>query len=184
MAHPRSLVGGFSVSLVLLAACGGGVPTSTRSAETDASSAIEAPPPRSGSAAPAGSSAASASPAASSSAAPVADAPVATEEELVFSTGGTGKLPATTIRKVLRDKLSAYTACYQMAHDKDPAFKGRFVAHFRIEKAGSVANVEIRGKKTDATFSSCLADQIGTLRFPKPKGGEVQVVYPLDFSEQ
>ena len=131
---------------------------------------------------------ASAQPAASSSASSVDEvgkstgARIVTDEELTFSTGGTGKLPATTIRKVLRDKMPAYLACYEKARERTPELKGRFAAAFRIEPSGAVSAVEMRGSRKDPAFSSCLAGEVKALKFPKPKGGVVEVVYPLDFS--
>ena len=112
-------------------------------------------------------------------ASPVATEPV--QEDLAFSTGGTGKLPATTIRKVLRDKMPAYIACYQKARERTPDLHGRVAAFLRISPSGAVGEVEMRPDR-DARLSSCLADEIKALKFPKPKGGSIDVVYPLDFA--
>ncbi len=80
--------------------------------------------------------------------------------------------------------MPAYLACYERARSRTPDLKGRFAAHLRIEPSGVVSTVEMRGQRSDADFSKCLGDVIKALKFPKPRGGEVQVVYPLDFSEQ
>jgi len=156
----------------------GGAPTGA-TPSSDASSSSTSP---AGSALPASAESESL-PGGTAAAPPRAAAEVPpTEEELTFSTGGTGKLPATTIRKVLRDKMPAYIACYEKARERTPDLKGRFAAAFRIESSGAVRTVEMRGSRKDAAFSSCLADEVKALKFPKPKGGVVEVVYPLDFS--
>lgn len=92
-------------------------------------------------------------------------------------------MPASKVQKVLRQKLQAYASCYEAARTRKPGLRGRFTVRFRIEPAGTVSTVEVRGAGADATFTTCLADIVKSLSFPKPRGGEVDVVYPLDFSE-
>jgi hypothetical protein len=107
-------------------------------------------------------------------------------DQLPFTTGGTGKLPAATIKKVVRSRMPGYIECYQKALETAPDLAGKVALRFRIEPSGKVGEVEPRGAgvKKQPAFAACLRDQVAGLTFPRPKGGPVEVVYPLAFAAE
>jgi len=60
----------------------------------------------------------------------------------------------------------------------------KVVVRFVIDPAGVVASVQSIPGTTmpDARVTSCVIDEYVKLRFPKPAGGQVGVVYPIAFS--
>lgn len=124
-----------------------------------------------------GASANSASPGA-----PPADATMGSEgEEVPFSTGGTGTVDRGQLRKVLHGAMPSFVGCYQRALSKTPSLRGKFAARFRIEPDGAIGKAATTGPGGNPEFQSCVTDAIRGLQFPKPRGGAVEVVYPLTF---
>lgn len=142
--------------------------------------AMSAPPPP---AALAPASVPTASPASLPAPTASPSAPSAPEagEEVPFSAGGTGHLDAKQIKDVLHQKMPVITACYSRAITTTPSLHGQFVARFRVEASGAVSRAETSGSTLNPAFLACVSDAVRSLQFPKPRGGYVEVVYPLDF---
>lgn len=102
-------------------------------------------------------------------------------EEVPFSTGGTGTVDPGQVKKVLHGAMPNFVSCYQRALSKTPSLRGKFAARFRIEPDGSVRKAATTGPGGNPEFQSCVTDAIRGLQFPKPRGGAVEVVYPLTF---
>jgi hypothetical protein len=61
-----------------------------------------------------------------------------------------------------------------------PGLDGTVVSEFTISPQGAVLNSKASGVAKEV--SDCVADVIGTIQFPAPKGGGlVQVRYPFTF---
>lgn len=94
-----------------------------------------------------------------------------------------GQLDASEIRRVVRADMARYQQCYEAALGKTPTLAGKVSVHFVIGLDGSVVSAENRGSTlADETVVECVVRAFSKLRFPTPKGGAVNVVYPLDFA--
>jgi hypothetical protein len=97
-----------------------------------------------------------------------------------FEFSRVGKLEASVIQAVVRAEYNRLRACYQDGLSRDPRLRGRVSARFTIRESGVVARVRNAGSDLpDATVVSCVLSVFTTLRFPKPVGGTVAVVYPV-----
>jgi hypothetical protein len=94
-----------------------------------------------------------------------------------------GTIPQRDIQDVVRSVFDHYRACYQDGLGRNPRLQGRVTIYFVIATDGSVAQVEDRGSDLpDRGVIACIADNFRLLRFPKPNGGIVRVVYPIIFN--
>jgi outer membrane biosynthesis protein TonB len=94
-----------------------------------------------------------------------------------------GRLPPEVIARVVRAHLGAIRACYDQGLAKSPTLKGTVKIKFIIGTDGSVVNAQDEGSQLPATdVVDCVRSTFRRLSFPKPEGGTVTVVYPLDFS--
>jgi hypothetical protein len=92
----------------------------------------------------------------------------------------TGDLDKNIIRRYIRRKLPQIKYCYEKQLLVKPGLAGTVNSAFQISPQGSVLNSSASGVSNDV--SSCVADVIKTIQFPKPKGGGlVQVRYPFTF---
>lgn len=91
-----------------------------------------------------------------------------------------GDLDKNIIHRYLRRKLPRIKYCYEKELSAEPGLKGTVVANFQIGPSGAVVGSAAKG--VNAKVSSCVADVIKSIQFPKPRGGGiVQVRYPLSF---
>lgn len=97
-----------------------------------------------------------------------------------------GRLPAETIRKIVRASFGKYRKCYEAGLGKDPTLEGKVIVRFVIDRQGKVSAVGIAPESTmpDDTVSTCIAEAYKTLEFPQPEGGIVTVTYPIMFSPE
>ncbi len=94
-----------------------------------------------------------------------------------------GRLPADVIQSVVRKRFSTFRTCYEEGLRKDPTLKGRVAVRFVIDLDGRVSSAsDARSDLPDATVLRCITDTVRELVFPKPEGGIVTVVYPIEFS--
>lgn len=102
------------------------------------------------------------------------------------ATAVSGRLPAETIRKIVRASFGKYRKCYEAGLGKDPTLEGKVIVRFVIDRQGKVSAVGIAPESTmpDDTVSTCIAEAYKTLEFPQPEGGIVTVTYPIMFSPE
>jgi hypothetical protein len=94
-----------------------------------------------------------------------------------------GRLPPAMIQRVVRENYEKFRYCYEKGLARDPTLAGRIAVRFVIERDGSVSRAGVAGNDMpDCDVSSCLVRIYKTLRFPKPDGGIVTVVYPIMFA--
>jgi hypothetical protein len=92
----------------------------------------------------------------------------------------TGDLDKNIIRRYIRRQLARIKYCYEKQLLVNQGLQGTVVTNFVINGDGSVSNSKAGGVNGDV--SSCVADVISSIQFPKPKGGGiVQVRYPFNF---
>ena len=97
-----------------------------------------------------------------------------------------GRLPPEVIQKVIREQSHLLRACYVAGLEREPELTGRVVTRFVINREGAVsaAGVDDTSTLEDQEARSCVTRVFLGLVFPKPEGGVVSVVYPIQFSPE
>lgn len=95
-----------------------------------------------------------------------------------------GRIEPVVIRSIVRAALMDFRRCYEAGFARDPKLRGSVSTQFVIALDGSVSQAEVGAGTTmpDKAVVSCVVEVFGRLRFPRPEGGIVTVVYPLSFS--
>ncbi len=92
----------------------------------------------------------------------------------------TGDLDKNIIRRYIRRKLPRIKYCYEKQLLVNQGLEGTVVSAFIIQPNGTVTASKASGMPPEV--SDCVAEVIGTIQFPKPRGGGiVQVRYPFNF---
>jgi hypothetical protein len=80
--------------------------------------------------------------------------------------------------------LWAFQRCYEDGLTRDPMLQGRVVVQLTIGVEGRVTNVRRDPTTTleDTVVLDCILADYKKMRFPKPEGGTVNVVYPIAFT--
>jgi hypothetical protein len=91
-----------------------------------------------------------------------------------------GDLDKAIIRRYIKRNINKIQYCYEKELLAKPGLHGTVSTQFFISPAGTVPQATASG--VDGTVSSCVADVLKGIEFPKPKGGGgVQVNYPFTF---
>ncbi|MFT3698954.1 MAG: AgmX/PglI C-terminal domain-containing protein [Kofleriaceae bacterium] len=91
-----------------------------------------------------------------------------------------GDLDKAIIRRYIKRNIQKITYCYEKQLLAKPGLSGTVQTQFFISPNGNVT--ASNGSGVDPEVSSCVADVIKGIEFPKPKGGGgVQVNYPFTF---
>jgi hypothetical protein len=80
-----------------------------------------------------------------------------------------GDLDRNLIRRYLRRQLPKLTYCYEKQLLVNHDLQGTVTAGFLIEASGAVAGAKASGVSSEV--SSCMADVLASIMFPKPTGG-------------
>jgi TonB family protein len=93
------------------------------------------------------------------------------------------RLEPPLIQASVRAQFDRFRRCYEAGLRRDDRLQGRVAVRFTIDPSGHVA--EARQDDTtdmpDRQVVDCLVREFALLRFPKPEGGTVTVVYPIIF---
>ena len=91
-----------------------------------------------------------------------------------------GDLDKAIIKRYIKRSVDKIAYCYEKQLLAKPNLSGTVNVTFYIDPNGNVKSSN--GSGVDAAVSSCVADVISNINFPKPKnGGGVQVNYPFNF---
>lgn len=99
-----------------------------------------------------------------------------------------GRLDPHIIQSVVRTNFyTLFAPCYDDALRSNRHLRGRVVTKFVIDLDGSVATVADAGSDAgtnmpDLNVVRCVVRHFGDLKFPAPDGGNVTVVYPIQFN--
>lgn len=94
-----------------------------------------------------------------------------------------GELDPNAVSSVVRQNQLAIKACYEGELKRNPSLKGRIEVMILIDSLGRVAKVEVASNTMgNREVADCMQSRIRRWRFPKPKGGDVEVKYPFIFS--
>jgi hypothetical protein len=93
-----------------------------------------------------------------------------------------GDLSQSAIERVVRNRSERFQGCYDAGLKKNPALQGQVLARIVIADDGTVAASEDAGSSMlDTDVVSCVLKGMKKLRFPRPEGGYVTVLYPMKF---
>jgi uncharacterized membrane protein YgcG len=94
-----------------------------------------------------------------------------------------GNFDKQIIKRVINQKKSEITNCYNKELMKKPDLKGRITMKWRILSSGNVGDVSVSNNEMgNSEVANCLKGRIAGWKFPAPKGGgAVDVAYPFNF---
>lgn len=91
-----------------------------------------------------------------------------------------GFLSKEQIDRVVRANQAAIKYCFEVEMQRQPKLEGAVHMNWRIDLTGHVTVVKVAKTTLDnARVEGCMSRQIKRWVFPKPDGGEVDVVYPF-----
>ncbi|MBN9160520.1 MAG: hypothetical protein BGO98_18400 [Myxococcales bacterium 68-20] len=95
-----------------------------------------------------------------------------------------GLLEPSLVQASVRAQFDRFRRCYEDGLRRDARLRGRVAVRFTIDPTGYVA--EARPDDTtdmpDREVVDCVVRGFTLLRFSKPEGGSVKVVYPIVFN--
>ena len=101
--------------------------------------------------------------------------------------GGSGSINPSVIAKTLAQYVGAFQYCYNKALQGNPRLKGELKVRFTILISGMTDKnaISFLGPAArDTGLTSCIYRVFSRIKFPSPKGGEVTVSYPMNFTAQ
>jgi hypothetical protein len=103
-----------------------------------------------------------------------------TEEEMKAE--AEASIDAESVRLVVKQHLPQVHACYSRAF-KDSSPGGRVEIGFAVQPSGRADRVRTESNSTDSeSLARCLESRVKEWQFPRPVGGEVELIYPFVFS--
>lgn len=100
---------------------------------------------------------------------------------------GEGSINPGIIAKTLARHVGAFQYCYNKSLRSNAGLSGELKVIFVILESGDVLvdNIGFSGPAAkDANLTSCIKRVFVRIKFPQPKGGDVTVGYPLNFTAQ
>jgi hypothetical protein len=92
------------------------------------------------------------------------------------------RIDADGVRFVVKAHVAQVHACYSRVF-KDSSPGGRVEIGFAIDKDGKATRVRTEANSTDSELlSKCLEQRIKEWQFPRPVGGEYELIYPFVFA--
>lgn len=96
---------------------------------------------------------------------------------------GVGRIEKSDIQRTLERHLSAFQDCYRKALAKDPKTQGIVEIAWTIGTDGATSNIGVAQTDIkDPGLVACISDELRAVTFPRPRGGAVQVKFPIVFS--
>ncbi len=100
-----------------------------------------------------------------------------------MSVSGPGQLADAEIEKTLKKYLQRFQYCYEKELLSDNTLSGIIQMQWTIQESGSVAEIQVlRSQLKRESLHQCLSKELGKIKFPAPKGGDVSIKYPFKFS--
>jgi hypothetical protein len=94
-----------------------------------------------------------------------------------------GRLAPEVIQRIVRANFGRFRICYEAGLAADAKLEGRVTTKFVIDTDGNVGMTADGGSDMpDPKVVACVVRGFGALKFPKPEGGMVTVVYPIQFN--
>ncbi len=100
-----------------------------------------------------------------------------------LSLGGSGRISEAALLNALAKRLQQFQYCYEKSLLRDAQLAGNIVMEWTISTSGGAFNIKVvKSQLNRSDLHSCIASEIGKIRFPSPTGGSVIVKYPFNFS--
>jgi hypothetical protein len=116
------------------------------------------------------------------SAAFTGDAPEETLSDADQKKQAEASIDADGVRFVVKSHLSQVHACYERAF-KDSSPGGRVEIGFAIGGDGNAKRVRTEANSTGSdALANCLEGRVKSWQFPRPVGGDYELIYPFVFS--
>jgi hypothetical protein len=112
------------------------------------------------------------------------DAPHATRPmtEAEMKKEAEAEIDGESVRFVVESKLSQVHACYKRAF-KETSPGGRVEIGFAITPQGTATRVRTEANTTGSdSLANCLEGRVKSWQFPKPVGGDNELIYPFVFA--
>lgn len=94
-----------------------------------------------------------------------------------------GRLPPEKIQSIVRSAYAEFRQCYERALASRPGLSGRVTVRFVIGREGKVVEAEVSETTLpDKEATTCMLHHYRKLVFPRPMGGTITVIYPIQFS--
>ncbi len=83
---------------------------------------------------------------------------------------------------VVRGNQAAVRGCYERSLQQDSFLRGRVQVAWRVGQGGHVLTARIDESTVGSpAVQRCILDEVTSWAFPRPRGGEVDVVFPFEF---
>ena len=93
-----------------------------------------------------------------------------------------GSLSKAEVYAVISKHQQQILRCYEKRLAQKPGLTGKIAFEWTVKTNGSVTSArEVSSSLNDPPTSKCVLGVIKTMKFPKPKGGEVIIKYPFFF---
>lgn len=96
--------------------------------------------------------------------------------------GPSGTLPKRVVREALHRIEPRLRRCYENALKRFPTIDLDLEARLRIDPRGAVTRVRLGGAEAWPDLNACLVEVLSELSYPPPRGGTVEIIYPLRLS--
>lgn len=94
-----------------------------------------------------------------------------------------GQIDSASVAQIVRGSGAAVKRCYDKALLVNPTLKGKVSVTIMINSSGRVDAADISEDTVgDPSVGACIKGVVSRLRFPKPDGGAVSVVFPFVFA--
>ncbi len=94
-----------------------------------------------------------------------------------------GHLEPGLVEKTITAGRYQLRLCYELALRRNQAVKGSMEWRWQINSQGQISSIDLlQTSIKDDELVRCVHDKIANWKFPKPRGGSVEVRYPFEFS--
>jgi len=94
-----------------------------------------------------------------------------------------GSIDPRLVQAGVRARLHRMRGCYKKALARDATLGGEVRVRFVIDLSGRATGAADAGSRLkNKEVVSCVVAEFSALRFPRPEGGTVPVVYPIVFA--
>lgn len=86
------------------------------------------------------------------------------------------------VARIVRSRDTQFRACYERGRTRVRALQGRINIHFVVQPDGNLNGIEVTGLPAAPEVASCIRENLGTLRLPRPEAGALTFNTGMNFS--
>lgn len=90
-----------------------------------------------------------------------------------------GSLPKSMVRTVFEAATPKIRSCYEAALKRNAGLELSLQARLNVDRSGTVQRTRLSGIEGPPELKQCLTNVFTALRFPAPRGGPVEVIFPM-----